>query len=72
MRRTLTHNGNPTNESLQKKKKKKATSKQKITKLIKICKILKIKLTLPEPNIVVLADSLVKRHSRLGNLKRYE
>ena len=53
-------------------KKKKTTSKQKITKLIKICKILKIKLTLPEPNIVVLADSLVKRHSRLGNLKRYE
>ena len=54
-------------------KKKTTTSKQKITKLIiKICKILKIKLTLPEPNIVVLADSLVKRHSRLGNLKRYE
>ena len=53
-------------------KKKTTTSKQKITKLIKICKILKIKLTLPEPNIVVLADSLVKRHSRLGNLKPYE
>ena len=69
MRRTLTDNGNATNESLQKKT---TTSKQKITKLIKICKILKIKLTLPEPNIVVLADSLVKRHSRLGNLKRYE
>ena len=70
MKRTLTDNGNATNESLQKKT---TTSKQKITKLIiKICKILKIKLTLPEPNIVVLADSLVKRHSRLGNLKRYE